>query len=321
MATPLYLFTGFLGSGKTSVINSLLGHLSDKRIGLIFNDFGAIAVDSALVKGEGEISMTKSLSGGQIFCSCLSGSFVNAVEEMASLNLDGIIVEASGLAKPSPLLEIVSVIQQRTNHQISYSGMICVVDAERHLLLSQSLKTIEEQVIFSDWFIVNKSDLADETTLKEVKESIEGLRPLAPVFTTSFGAVDSELMNLLKSSENGVEVKQIDGQAYSGWGVHGRPRNCTFLPNYPFERGALEQFLATVSTQLLRMKGFIPTENGRAFVVDAVGPHVKVGEGEMPPNLEPGVMAIFAANVDALALIGDEWSKYSATPFSCIETP
>ena len=227
----------------------------------------------------------------------------------------------AGLAKPSPLLEIVSVIQERTNHQISYSGMICVVDAERHLLLSQSLKTIEEQVIFSDWFIVNKSDLADEATLGAVKESIEGLRPLAPIFTTSFGVVDPELMSLLESSEDGVEVKQIDAQAYSGWGVHGRPRNCTFLPNYPFEREALEQFLSTVSTHLLRMKGFIPTENGRALVVDAVGPHVKVGEGEMPPNLAPGVMAIFAANFDAPTLIEDEWPKYSATPFSCVETP
>lgn len=321
MATPLYLFTGFLGSGKSSVINSLLGHLSDKRVGLILNDFGAITVDSALVKGDGEISATKSLSGGQIFCSCLAGSFVAAVEEMASLNLDAIIVEASGLAKPSPLLEIISNIQQRTNHEISYSGMICVVDAERYHILSQSLKTIEEQVVFSDWFIINKSDLVDETTIEKVEESIKGLRPLAPIFTTSFGVVDQAMIDLLDSSHAGVDLRQIDGAAYSGWGVHGRPRNCTFLPTYPFDREALEQFLSTVSNHLFRMKGFIPTQGEGALIVDAVGPHVRVSEGKMPPNLEPGVMAIFAANIDALSLIEEAWQNFSNTPFSCVETP
>jgi G3E family GTPase len=143
---------------------------------------------------------------------------------MASLNLDAIIVEASGLAKPSPLLEIISNIQQRTNHEISYSGMICVIDAERYHLLSQSLKTIEEQVVFSDWFIVNKIDLVDEATVEGVKASIKGLRPLAPIFTTTFGVVDQAMIELLESSQGGVELKQINGEAYSGWGVHGRPK-------------------------------------------------------------------------------------------------
>jgi G3E family GTPase len=73
---PFYILTGFLGSGKTSVINSLLAQFKDKKIGLILNDFGAINIDSALVQGSSDVVSTKSLSGGQIFCSCLSGSFI-----------------------------------------------------------------------------------------------------------------------------------------------------------------------------------------------------------------------------------------------------
>ncbi|MDD3824028.1 MAG: GTP-binding protein, partial [Sphaerochaetaceae bacterium] len=101
----LYVLTGFLGSGKTSVINSLLGHLTEQRVGLIVNDFGPIVVDSALVASPDSVVVTKSLSGGQIFCSCLSGKFVDSVEAMLPLGPDMIIVEASGLAKPAPLLE------------------------------------------------------------------------------------------------------------------------------------------------------------------------------------------------------------------------
>ncbi|NCB03748.1 MAG: GTP-binding protein, partial [Spirochaetia bacterium] len=79
---PLLLVTGFLGSGKTSVINSLLSHLKDKKVALILNDFGSIVIDSAFIQKTGGVVSTKSLHGGQIFCSCLSSSFVKSVVEM-----------------------------------------------------------------------------------------------------------------------------------------------------------------------------------------------------------------------------------------------
>ena len=153
---PLYLVTGFLGSGKTSIINSLLSQVKEKRVGLILNDFGSIVVDSALIKSSSEVVAIKNLSGGQIFCSCLSGSFVKSVIEMADQNPDFIIVEASGLAKPAPLLELVSIITEKnaSKRVTLMEGMMCVIDAERYLTLSQSLMTLEEQVMFSDWFII-----------------------------------------------------------------------------------------------------------------------------------------------------------------------
>lgn len=318
MAIPLYLFTGFLGSGKTSVINSLLGHLNAKKIGLILNDFGSITVDSALVEGAGEIIATTSLSGGQIFCSCLSGSFVDAVEKMANMDLDAIIVEASGLAKPAPLLEIIAIIQQRSAYKIAYSGMICVIDAERYPILSQSLKTLEEQVVFSDWFIVNKTDLVDADELATLDQTIKGLRPLAPLFMTTYGQISPEMLALMEGPQDTVAIESIDASNYSGWGVYGRPKNCVFLPRYPFDVAHLKEFLEKISTQLLRMKGFIPTEEGKALLVDAVGPHIKVSEVKMPPTLEPGVMCIYAANVATVDLINKEWQ---ASAFSCYETP
>ncbi len=318
---PLYLFTGFLGSGKTSVINSLLEHMNDKKVGLVLNDFGAIAVDSALVKGSGEVIASTSLSGGQIFCSCLSGSFINAVEAMVELEPDSIIVEASGLAKPAPLLEIVSIIQERTKKKVTYGGMICVVDSERYLVLSQALKTLEEQIVFSDWFILNKTDLVDEATLKKTEEVIGALRPLAPLFKTSYGKVSAEIVAQLEAPGTSVPITITDATPYKGWGTHGRPKNCVFLPSVPFAVSALQTFLVKVSSHMLRMKGFIPTTEGKAVLVDVVGPHVKVNECAMPEAIEPGVMCIHSANVDAVSLLQGEWKRVVGSPSSCTVTP
>lgn len=317
----LVLVTGFLGSGKTSVINSLLGTLTDKSIGLILNDFGSIAVDGALVEQSGKIVSSKSLSGGQIFCSCLSGSFIESVEAMAEVAPDLIIVEASGLAKPSPLLEIVSIIQQRTNHTVSYGGMLCVVDADRFELLFKALKTLEEQIVFSDWFVINKIDLVDETTLEQVKAKVASLRPLAPIFPTSYGKVDTDLSNLLLESSNELPTSTTDASCYRGWGVHGRPKTCVFLPSGEYERAHLQSFMTEVSSQMLRMKGFLPFGNGKSLLVDAVGPHVTFSERTMPDSVEPGIVCIHSADLDAVGMMKTTWQRLAGTEAICTPTP
>jgi G3E family GTPase len=317
----LVLVTGFLGSGKTSVINSLLGTLTDKSVGLILNDFGSIAVDGALVEQSGKIVSSKSLSGGQIFCSCLSGSFIESVEAMAEVAPDLIIVEASGLAKPSPLLEIVSIIQQRTNHTVSYGGMLCVVDVDRFELLSKALKTLEEQIVFSDWFVINKIDLVDDTTLEQVKSKVAALRPLAPIFSTSYGKVDPKLTKLLIESTNELPKTTTDASCYRGWGVHGRPKTCIFLPPKGYGGAHLESFMAEVSSQMLRMKGFLPSENNKAILIDAVGPHVTLSERTMPDSIEPGIVCIHSADLDAVGMMKTTWQRLTGTDATCTPTP
>ena len=310
----LILITGFLGSGKTSVINNLLDQLKEKSVGLILNDFGAIAVDSALVDASGSVVGTKSLSGGQIFCSCLSGSFISSVEEMVAMEPDIILVEASGLAKPAPLLEIISVIRKRTQQCVSFGGMLCVVDADRYTLLSAALKTLEEQIMFSDWFILNKTDLVDETTLASVKERVSSLRPLAPLFPTTFGRVSEELLELLLLSTPHREELPSEPAAYRGWGVNGRPKTGVFLPLSPCKKSDMEQFVSSLSSEMLRMKGFLPVDSGSTFLVDAVGPHVSISQVSMPEGVEPGIVCIWGAEMDGISKMKELWESISHSP-------
>ena len=319
---PFYILTGFLGSGKTSVINSLLSQFRDKKIGLILNDFGSINIDSALVQGTSDVVSTKSLSGGQIFCSCLSGSFIKSVVEMSTFDVDVILVEASGLAKPVPLLEIASIIIDQGKGTLSYGGMVCIVDAERYHILSQSLKAVEEQVVFSDWFIVNKSDLVSEASLQETISSVASLKPHAPIFTTTFGNVDAEMMKQFEEQNIYSPVTLQDASPYQGWGVHGRPKNCIFTVEQPFELKELETLFASVAHQMLRMKGFLPAQEvGKVVLVDVVGNHVKIGLIEEPKHFDMGVMCLYNPSVEAVSLFQHTWAGISNSPSSCVEQP
>jgi G3E family GTPase len=310
----LHLITGFLGSGKTSVINSMLYHLRDRKVGLILNDFGSINVDEALVEGSDSVVSSTSLSGGQIFCSCLSGSFIGAVEKMATLDPDIIIVETSGLAKPAPLLEIVSVIHQRTNGRVVYGGMLCIIDAERFDLLFKALKTLEEQIVFSDWFIVNKIDLVSESQLDSTVAKIKALRPLAPIYYTTYGQVSSDIINTLEQEAVGHTPEfTSDASTYRGWGLEGRPKTCIFRPIGDIDRDTLERFLTKVSSQMLRMKGFVPTTGENALLVDVVGPHITLSERKMPQSIQPGVVCIHSALVDPIAVLQETWKQMSNT--------
>ena len=305
----LHLVTGFLGSGKTSVINSLLGHLKDKKIALITNDFGPIAVDSALVAASSSVVATKSLSGGQLFCSCLSGSFVDAVEALLAHDPDMIVVEASGLAKPAPLLEIVSVITNRSGGRVTYGGMLCVIDASRYHLLSQAITTLEEQLVFSDAIILNKTDLVDSPTLAAVTAEVQKIRPLVPCFATTRGTIRADMLSLWETDVAWEHIRSIDTTAYKGWGVHGRPETVVFSIEGDWEPAMLEALLAETSVHMLRMKGFLPSGDGKAWKVDAVGPYVQVGICDMPVGIETGVVGIHAATVDAKTLLLAAWNR------------
>lgn len=305
----LHIVTGFLGSGKTSVINSLLGHLKDRKIALITNDFGPIAVDSALVAASSAVVATKSLSGGQLFCSCLSGSFVDTVEALLAYDPDMIIVEASGLAKPAPLLEIVSVITNRSAGRVVYGGMLCVVDASRYHLLSQAITTLEEQLVFSDAIILNKTDLVDAQALATVTAQVRKIRPLAPYFATTRGTIRADMLSLWDTDVAWNHLRSIDTAPYKGWGVHGRPKTVVFSIEGKWNPTMVEALLAEVSPQMLRMKGFLPYGNGNALQVDAVGPYVQVGMCDMPVGIETGVVGIHAATVDAKTLLLATWNR------------
>ncbi|MCF7944615.1 MAG: GTP-binding protein [Spirochaetia bacterium] len=270
--TPMYIISGFLGSGKTTFLNKLLKLYRGKNIGIIVNEFGSISIDGTLIEADTGIQKTE-LNGGQIFCSCLSGSFVESIASYKDKELDILIVEASGLAKPSPLLEIVEWAEKKSDHMISYRGMIGIIDASRYLDLSSVLKTLEEQVAFSDRFIINKTDLVDQETLQKVLSSVQKISPGAWIETASYCDVDGDFM---KFSYNSDRVNLIKKEYYKGWGPQGRPKPVLLKPLETVTITSLKNFLREYGKKTFRIKGYCDTKELGIVQINCVGEQIEV---------------------------------------------
>ncbi len=122
---PILLLTGFLGAGKTSLLNHLLRNDQNLKIGVIINDFGEINIDSMLVSAQTDTTLE--LSNGCICCSLEGESLDDAIGQLAHLGsrLDYIIVEASGLAEPR---ELATMLRLLKNNYAHFDALVSVVD-------------------------------------------------------------------------------------------------------------------------------------------------------------------------------------------------
>ena len=123
----LYVLTGFLGAGKTSLLLHLLNNLEGRKIGIIQNEFGKLSIDGELVNRSG-IEMVE-ISLGSIFCSCLKPHFTLALAQMGKMDLEYVFVESSGLADPSNIEEILQEVSTLSGDVYDFKGAICLIDA------------------------------------------------------------------------------------------------------------------------------------------------------------------------------------------------
>lgn len=269
---PLYLLTGFLGSGKTTLLNSLLSFYKNKRPGVIVNEFGELGIDSTILSSQTGI-VTTELNGGQIFCSCLSGTFIDSIAAYSDMDIDVLFVEASGLAKPAPLIEIMQFADKKTQGFIDYKGMICVIDASRFEILSKTLLTIEEQIRYSNAFIINKTDLVEPEVIGRIAQRIREIKPGAAISLTSFGEIDRDF---LKMDYTPVSLEEDDSRKYQGWGNEGRPIPVKLVPAEPVSLESLKSFLAVTAPKSFRLKGYVESNEQGMVFVDCVSDAVSI---------------------------------------------
>ncbi len=277
MAQPIAvsIVTGFLGSGKTTMLNRLLKDPALTNTAVIINEFGEVSIDHLLVEqaSDGVIE----LSDGCLCCT-VRGELVDTLSDLierAQLGriapLARIVIETTGLADPVPVLQSVMghpVLMQA----LRLDGVVCVVDAVNAPATLDAHAEAVRQVAVADRIVLTKTELAAPDELGPLRARLRRLNPAAPVIEAVEGASASALVNcgLYDPATKTADVRRWLGEAGHAHHHHhdhdhhhhdGRIATVALRHERPLPFAAVEAFLdllrATQGEKLLRMKGII----------------------------------------------------------------
>jgi G3E family GTPase len=257
MSVPIFVISGFLGSGKTTFINYSLEYAPlDLKIMVLVNEFGTISIDRKIIKADPDNIVD--LSGGCICC----GLFL---ELMASLRFaldvfkaDIILIESTGLAFPREITR--QALTPAFEGRIQFGGIITLVDASSIQLDEHPV--VREQLKSANVVIVNKIDLIESSDLVRVRGKIRALMPSESIlFETSFGRIDFNEIFTQKYDDTHLHRKDImplskDFDSTAGFAT------ITFVRHGALHLGTLLKLYDACGNKIIRSKGFVITERG-----------------------------------------------------------
>jgi G3E family GTPase len=186
---PATVVTGFLGSGKTTLINRILREEHGKTIAVIVNEFGEISIDGQLIVQDDQAELVEFNNG--CLCCTVRGDLIDTLQRLHQRadKLDGILIETTGLADPAPVASTFFVADEVKN-SIRLDAFVTLADAVNlGMNLEQSNEAVE-QIAFSDIVLINKIDLVGPGQLKAVEAKVRALNPLARIHFTINAEID-----------------------------------------------------------------------------------------------------------------------------------
>ncbi len=310
---PVTVLTGFLGAGKTTVLRHLLTH-GGQRLAVMVNEFGTVGLDGDLIRScgfcpeEDVESRLVELNNGCLCCT-VQEDFVptmNALLKRAD-ELDGIVVETSGLALPRPLLQAIEWPSVRT--RIHVNGVVTVVDGEAlidgspvgdpsalqqqreddpnldHLTSVEEL--FEDQLGVADLVVISRADCLSADQIEKLKNQLSSqVRGGTPLLPISHGQVDPALvLDLEHCLDDSHDCPKDDDHHHDHHHVQMESGTIRFEGN--LDRLALEKNLPdlTLRYQVARLKGriWLPGKS-LPLQVQMVGPRISTWFEDAPEN-------------------------------------
>ena len=229
---PISVLTGFLGSGKTTVLNRLVRHPDMARALVIVNELGEIGLDHELVERAADDVVL--LQSGCLCCSVRS-DLIETLQAMRRRmergeipRFDRVVIETTGLADPGPILQAIMVEPSVTSH-FQLDSVIAAVDAvNADDTLGRHGEAVRQAAV-ADRILLTKTDLADEAQSGVVERHLAALNPTAPIMRTAPGqAIDPALLfglGLYDPSSKSADVRRwLDWERAPTQAARGRPR-------------------------------------------------------------------------------------------------
>jgi G3E family GTPase len=262
--TPVVVVTGFLGSGKTTLVNQLLKREPESLV--IVNEFGEVPVDHLLVESSSEKAVA--LPNGCLCCHLrgdLEETLIGAAMRRRRgeiAGFDRVIVETSGLADPGPVAQTLYA-DAALGRDYKLGSIVTVVDAADTAARSISPEIARSQIAAADLVVLSKIDRAANTT--EAEAEVRALNPGVQCIAARYGEVDPGTILEVHPARQPI-VRPV---AHSG-----AIRSFVLKFESPVARTLLEQFIATLvelrGADLLRVKGVVPLKEGGSVLVQGV---------------------------------------------------
>ena len=294
MSVPVVLVAGFLGAGKTTVVNHLLAHAGGKRIAAVVNDFGAINIDAELIIGatDGVVS----LSNGCICCSLES----DLLRTLATLlrrdpQPELIVIETSGVADPVDVVR--NLMDPVIWREAPLETVLCVVDATiAPAILDDAL--LRSQIRAADVVALSKTDFADAASCARVRDAIRALRPTVVLVDAPNGDISPAL--LFPTDAERAPTPREPGPRRP---AADRFETLSWTSDRPIVLSRFQQAIGRLAAKLARAKGLFETveQPGKSMVFQFAGGRATLAPGGTPKTGAKRTRIVFVAELGLLS--------------------
>ena len=185
---PVTVVTGFLGSGKTTLINRILSEQHGRRIAVIVNEFGEVSIDGQLILRDDQEDLVEFNNG--CLCCTVRGDLIETLAKLKSrAELDAILIETTGLADPAPVASTFFIADE-ISADTKLDSFVTLADAVNLETNLRQSHEAQEQIAFADIVLLNKTDLVTKEQLAVAERRIRGLNPMAKIYHTEQSVID-----------------------------------------------------------------------------------------------------------------------------------
>lgn len=310
---PITLLTGYLGAGKTTLINHVLNNQQGFKVAVIVNDIGEVNIDADLI-GKGGIvqeedSSLVPLSNGCICCTLKVDLMQQIVDIIKTRKFDYILIEASGVCEPLPIAQTITVLSEQTEEYglpkiCRLDNVVTVVDSLRlkdefncgDNLVKEDIEEEDienlliQQIEFCNKIILNKVDELSEEELNKVKAIIKKLQPKAEILETNYGKVDvskilnTNSFNFEEASMSAGWIEELnrtdneeDEEDLEGESEEYGIGTFVYYRRAPFNRDRFDKFATDFPSNIIRCKGVLwfSDEPESSYVFEQSGKQVQ----------------------------------------------
>ncbi len=270
---PFTILTGWLGAGKTTALNRMLAAQHGRRIAVLVNELGRIAIDTRLIIGRGGDVLE--LAGGCVCCKVdIKNDLWDGIADIVSRSApDQIVLETTGIAEPAAILDGLVRVPDAVRDRILPAGVVCVVDAEAAGAALEAREEAREQAASADRILLSKLDRASAEAVRACHARLDALAPEAE--RAGFPGDDAGARAMTAWVVEPRPLRAWTQRRHGHGDDHGRPHHhpgqltaIAFTDDAPLVGERVLAVVEGLGDRLVRAKGFVHTagDDRRGFL-------------------------------------------------------